>query len=129
MSEIKILKLMDGSTIVGKITISGDVAEIEHPIELISNVQSLQGALGEQINLRPWIAIAQEDIFTIERYNVITMSGLQEQFINGYERMVEQIYMKESLWAGDLVDNDIDSELDIDTMTELADAIIKKQIH
>ena len=57
------------------------------------------------------------------------MSGLQEQFINGYERMVEQIYMKESLWAGDLVDNDIDSELDIDTMTELADAIIKKQIH
>jgi hypothetical protein len=129
MSEIKILKLMDGSTIVGKITISGDVVEIEHPIELISNVQPLQGAIGEQINLRPWIAIAQEDIFTIERYNVITMSGLQEQFISGYERMVEQIYYKESLWAGDLVENDLDSELDMDTMTELADAIIKKQIH
>ena len=129
MSDISILKLMDGSTIVGKITISGDIVEIEHPIELISNVQPLQGVIGEQINLRPWIAIAQDPIFTIERYNVITMSGLQEQFIDGYNRMVEQIYMKESVWAGSLIDEDLDSEIDLDTMHELADAIIKKQIH
>ena len=129
MSDISILKLMDGTTIVGKITISGDVVEIEHPIELVSMVQPLQGVLGEQISLRPWVAISSETIFTIERYNVITMSGLQEQFVDGYEKMVDQIYFKEAIWAGDLVDNKLDSTEDLETLTEYADAVIKNQIH
>ena len=44
MSEqISILKLKDGSTIVGKVKTSGDIVEIEHPIELVSNVMPLSG--------------------------------------------------------------------------------------
>jgi hypothetical protein len=41
--------------------------------------------------------------------------------------MVENIYFREQQWDGDLMSEEPD--LDIDTMTELADAIIKKQIH
>ena len=84
---------------------------------------------GEQINLRPWMAISEETIFVVERMQIITIGLLDKTFENGYLRMVEQIYMKESVWAGSLMDDQIESEIDLDTMHELADAIIKKQIH
>ena len=127
--EISIIKLMDGSTVVGKIEYGIDCIEIEHPIELVSNIQPLQGMTGEQINLRPWMAISEETIFVVERMQIITIGLLDKTFENGYLRMVEQIYMKESVWAGSLMDDQIESEIDLDTMHELADAIIKKQIH
>ena len=43
MSEqISILKLKDGSTIVGKVKTSGDIVEIEHPIENNRNLRKLK---------------------------------------------------------------------------------------
>ena len=62
----------------------------------------------------------------------INISTLQEQFVDGYERMVEQIYFREATWKGSLVDpapQEEEQVLDADTMTELADAIIKGKIH
>ena len=130
MSEqISILKLKDGSTIVGKVKTSGDIVEIEHPIELVSNVMPLSGVLGEQINLRPWVAISEEHIFTIERVNVITIATLQENFKDGYFRMVDQIYFENPEWEGPMVEDKEKDDLDLDTLSELAEAMIKNKIH
>ena len=79
MSDISIIKLMNGSTIVGKLSIDGDIIEIEHPIELITTQFQQEGVgVGEQVHLRPWVSIAEEDIFGVERYNIISMASLQE---------------------------------------------------
>ena len=55
MSDISILKLMDGSTIVGRVIEGDGCVEIEHPIELVNTAKSdvLQELIGEQISLRP----------------------------------------------------------------------------
>tara|TARA_B100001996_G_scaffold120802_1_gene91350 strand:- start:990 stop:1400 length:411 start_codon:yes stop_codon:yes gene_type:complete len=131
--QISIIKLMDGSTIVGKVQVSGDSIEIEHPIELVSHITPGPGAvIGEQINLRPWVAIAEDHSFVVERYQVITMSTLQQGFREGYDKMVNQIYFEEPKWRGALVkpeDDFIDEDLDVDTLTELADAMLKNKIH
>jgi len=124
--EISVLKLMDGTTIVGKVSSSGDIIEIEHPIELVSTQLPFEGNLGETVHLKPWVAIAEETIFTVERYNVITMSTLQQGFIKGYERMVEAIYFEAPPEELEKIE---EPDLDIDTLTELADAVLKKQIH
>tara|TARA_B100000073_G_scaffold30169_1_gene23013 strand:- start:2199 stop:2588 length:390 start_codon:yes stop_codon:yes gene_type:complete len=129
MSEnITILKLMDGSTIVGKVQSSGDIVEIEHPIELVSETRPQAGYLGEQISLRPWVAIAEEHVFTVERFNIINMSTLQENFIAGYNRMVDHIYFQSPAWEGPMAENG-EENLDVDTLTELADALLKNKIH
>ena len=78
--EISIIRLMDGSTVVGRVTISPDIIEIEHPIELIFNTMPVKGILGEQVNLKPWMAIAEDQTFVVDRANVITMGALQEAF-------------------------------------------------
>ena len=127
--EIRILKLMDGSTIVGRVYNDGDTVDIEHPIELVSELMPLGTRLGEQINLRPWVAIAQEHIFTIDRINIITMGYLQQAFVEGYEKIVEQIYFTEPEWGGPMALEDMEPEEDLQTLAELAEAMLKNKIH
>ena len=126
MSDIQILKLKDGSTIVGKVTVGPDSIEIEHPIELVNQIVNDSRGLGEQINLRPWITISEEQTFVIERYNIITMSALQSDFSDGYERMVQQIYFEPANWEGPMAQVE---ETDIDTLAELAEAMLQNKIH
>jgi hypothetical protein len=128
MSDISIIKLMNGSTIVGKLSIDGDIIEIEHPIELITTQFQQEGVgVGEQVHLRPWVSIAEEDIFVVERYNIITMATLQENFVAGYEQIVEQVYINRVQFEPG-VENNI-SEEEIEEMVDYADAILNKQIH
>ena len=132
MSEVSILKLRDGATIVAKVTFEGDKYLVEHPIEMVAQASLLKQGLGEAINLKPWIAIAQEDVFTIERENVITVATLEEKFVSGYHNMVEAIYFQEALWGGDFVappELETEEGMDVDTLTELAEAVIKNKIH
>ena len=139
--EVSIIKLMDGSTVVGNLYYGDDSVEIEHPIELVSTIRPNEGFMGEQVSLRPWIAIAQESVFIVERLNIITIGLLDENFVAGYERRVEAIYKEDRRWEGDLyradredfsldsMDEETQQDLDIETLTELAEAVIKKQIH
>ena len=144
MSEVSILKLRDGTTLVGKVTSDGTMVDIEHPIEVIPTQGMLsQGVAGEHISLRPWIALAEEQTFTIERYNVITIASLQEAFHKGYHDMVENIYMRDPEWAGSFVnESDLLEELKDDLRSriedmedeqslsnEYADAKLNKKIH
>ena len=85
--------------------------------------------LGEQINLRPWVAISEETTFTIERYNVITIATLQENFREGYGRMVETIYLNPPDWDGPMTEEELQSSEDLDTLAELAEAMLKNKIH
>lgn len=130
--EISIIKLMDGSTLVGKISYGDDVVNIEHPIELVPQLMPTpQGILGESINLRPWIAVSAEQTFAIERKNVITVANLQSNFVPGYHRMVKSIYFSTPEWQGDFIEEHEEAmeELDLETLEELAHAVLEKKIH
>ena len=144
MSEVSILKLRDGTTLVGKVTSDGDMVDIEHPIEVVPTQGMLsQGIVGEHISLRPWIALAEEQTFTIERFNVITIASLQEAFQKGYHDMVENIYMRDPEWAGSFInEHDLleelredlrkrveDMEDEASLSTEYEDAKLNKKIH
>lgn len=133
--EIRIVKLMDGSTLVGKISYSEDTVEIEHPIELVPQIMPSPHGIGESINLRPWIAVSASQTFTIERRNIITVADLQEGFKAGYHRMVKSIYFNTPQWRGDFVEEtvplleDSNDELDLELFEELANAVLDKKIH
>ena len=79
--------------------------------------------------------ISDETIFVVERINIITIGTLDPDFKQGYERMVEAIYERSTKWTGSLVDANKQIEelgiddLDVDTISELMDATLKKQIH
>ena len=130
--DISIVKLMDGSTLVGKISYGDATVEIEHPIELVPSILPTQhGVLGEAIIFRPWIAVSEEQTFAIERKNVITVANLQANFIPGYHRMVSSIYFSTPEWRGDFIEDELPEqvELDLELLEELAEAVLEKKIH
>ena len=136
MSEVSILKLRDGATVVGKVTFSDGKYLVEHPIEMVSSTGLLKQGMGEAINLKPWVAIAEEHVFTVEKDNVVTVATLNKRFIEGYHNMVQAIYFQEPHWQGNFLDEDDgelpeldEGDMDIDTLTELADAVLKNKIH
>ena len=104
---------------------------IEHPIELVPQIMPTpQGLLGESINLRPGVAVAEETTFSIDKKNVITVANLQENFISGYHRMVKSIYFNPPDWRGDFIEEEQEEpELDLELVEELANAILEKKIH
>ena len=58
MSEVSILKLRDGATVVAKVSSEdGEKFLVEHPIELVSAAGMLKQGLGEAISLKPWICL------------------------------------------------------------------------
>ena len=132
-NNISILKLRYGATIVAKVTYEGDKYLVEHPIEMVAQASILKQGLGEAINLKPWIAIAEEDVFTIERENVITVATLEEKFVSGYHNMVEAIYFQDPLRGGDFMTEgqqpEGNEDIDIDTLTDIAEAVLKNKIH
>jgi len=132
-NNISIFKLRDGATMQAKVTYEGDKYLVEHPIEMVAQASILKQGLGEAINLKPWIAIAEEDVFTIERENVITVATLEEKFVSGYHNMVEAIYFQDPLWGGDFMTEgqqpEGNEDIDIDTLTDLAEAVLKNKIH
>tara|TARA_Y100000004_G_scaffold196576_1_gene267032 strand:- start:2059 stop:2478 length:420 start_codon:yes stop_codon:yes gene_type:complete len=134
--EITVLKLIDGTTIVGKVEQGANGLEIEHPIELISHIAQNGPYIGEQISLRPWIAMSSSGIFTIDRVNVLAMTDLDTKYIKGYNNIVQQTYLNEK--AEFIIDDKLPpsseyldqmEDLDMETIQELADAILKKKIH
>ena len=98
MSDIQIVILKDGSTIVGKISMGPEIIEIEHPIELIAHLEQKGGLLGEQISLRPWISISSEKTFSIERTIIITTPPLHERFVKGYNTKVNSTFIYYDIW-------------------------------
>jgi len=135
MSEPIIVKLANGTTLVGKVELGPDSIEITHPIELVSQVSNIPGLIGEQINLRPWIAIAEGQTFTIDSQHVITTAELQLSFHEGYHRMVDQIYLESTNWTGSFIGEEEEAPQEENSFEELeelldyAEAIDKKQIH
>lgn len=138
MSDITIIKLIDGSTLVGIVSAGPDSYEIEHPIEVVSHLSMNRGIVGEQLSLRPWIAFSDTGIFKIDRINVLAVSNLDEKFVEGYNSIVSATYLNENVSIEDLpklsdmsesyLEEALD-DLDLETLAELADAVIKKQIH
>jgi len=138
MSEPSIVKLANGVTLVGKVELGPESIEITHPIELVSQVSNIPGMIGEQINLRPWMAIAETQTFTIDSQHVITTAELQVNFHEGYHRMVEQIYLQTTNWTGSFIGEEGEEEIqeeeatsfeDLEELLDYAEAIDKKQIH
>ena len=57
------------------------------------------------------------------------MATLQEHFIEGYQKMVDQCYINRIEFMTASQDEMIVSDEEVETMIELAEAVLNKQIH
>lgn len=99
--NIKILRFIDGSIIVCMCE-EADIKEnnfikILYPIELFMDGDLEESIMREQYMLKPWIPLSDDVLYEVSVSSISVMSALKEEYLAGYERVVNRVYFREDV--------------------------------
>ena len=116
-NNYQVIRLINGTTIVGDIITSLDEFIIQYPLEVhFKPVINSQGKLtGEQMTLRPYLILTRETEICIEHYNILSCNPLDARLNSSYEEMVSTAYKKKINFEGNFYKEDpsIKSSVDL----------------
>ena len=131
-NNYQVIRLINGTTIVGDIITSSDEFIIQYPLEVhFKPVMNSEGKLtGEQMTLRPYLILTRETEICIDPYNVMTCNPLDERLNFSYEEMVSTAYKKNINFEGNFYKEDHSvkssddlSENELDYLKDLLDKL------
>jgi len=131
-NNYQVIRLINGTTIVGDIITSSDEFIIQYPLEVhFKPVINSEGTLiGEQMTLRPYLILTRETEVCIEHYNVMTCNPLDARLNLSYEEMVSTAYKKNINFEGNFYKEDHSvtssddlSENELDYLKDLLDKL------
>ena len=113
MTEVAIIKTNSGETLIAQPEISCDdfqehnFINLVHPLEIITRRELLR----EVYFLKPWVPMSKAKVLTINTSNILTMTPLRQELVEGYEDGVQKAYYGKAL-------SDLDFGGDIQRETE-----------
>jgi hypothetical protein len=131
-NNYQVIRLINGTTIVGDIITSSDEFIIQYPLEVhFKPVMNSEGKLtGEQMTLRPYLILTRETEICIDPYNVMTCNPLDARLNLSYEEMVSTAYKKNINFEGNFYKEDHSvnssddlSENELDYLKDLLDKL------
>jgi hypothetical protein len=131
-NNYQVIKLINGTTIIGDIITSSNEFIIQYPLEVhFKPVMNSQGKLtGEQMTLRPYLILTRETEICIEHYNVMSCNPLDARLNLSYEEMVSTAYKKNINFEGNFYKEDPSvkssddlSENELDYLKDLLDKL------
>lgn len=105
MSNIKIVKLINNTTLIGIVEESEENILISYPMEITSQPVPNSQGLGEVNMIRPYMTMTDEREIIIDKLNVVTYYLLSEHFFKSYNSLVEQCYFSETDYSGSFIDD------------------------
>jgi hypothetical protein len=119
--NIRILRFIDGSIIVCMCE-EADIKEnnfikILYPIELFMDGDLEETIMREQYMLKPWIPLSDDVLYEVSVSSISVMSALKEEYLAGYERVVNRVYFRE-----DVTQESQDDEFTPEDLLELIQA-------
>ena len=116
-NNYQVIKLNNGTTIIGDIITSSNEFIIQYPLEVhFKPVMDYEGTLiGEQMSLRPYLILTRETEVRIEHYNILSCNPLDTRLNLSYEEMVSTAYKKNIKFEGNFYKEDpsIKSSVDL----------------
>jgi hypothetical protein len=131
-NNYQVIRLINGTTIVGDIITSSDEFIIQYPLEVhFKPVMNSEGKLtGEQMTLRPYLILTRETEICIDPYNIMTCNPLDDRLNLSYEEMVSTAYKKNINFEGNFYKEDHSvkssddlSENELDYLKDLLDKL------
>jgi len=131
-NNYQVIRLINGTTIVGDIITSSDEFIIQYPLEVhFKPVMNSEGKLtGEQMTLRPYLILTRETEICIDPYNVMTCNPLDARLNLSYEEMVSTAYKKNINFEGNFYKENLNvkssddlSENELDYLKDLLDKL------
>ena len=91
--EYKLIKLIDGTELVGQISVSDNdkFLRIEEPLQLKTVAKTTQFGARDDSSLAPWIPFSNDKIFSIPKERVITIASINKDLTHYYEVILKRL--------------------------------------
>jgi len=114
-TDYRLVKLMDGSLLIGTISVDDNHMRIANPLEMVTTPRMTEHGLKEDTTLCRWIPFTQDKEFYIPKDKVLVISVATVELAHYYEVVLEKIDKTDAKLAlrPGLTPEDIDRILDI----------------
>tara|TARA_B100000780_G_scaffold233324_1_gene173462 strand:+ start:314 stop:772 length:459 start_codon:yes stop_codon:yes gene_type:complete len=119
LTDYRIVKLSDGSTLVGSISIDKEFLRIQNPLQLISTPRMTKQGVKEDNTLAPWVPFTNDKMFVIPKDRVMVISRAAKELANYYDVILTKLqhtkikaaYSTEEIEKMLQIADDLDAEL------------------
>ena len=114
-TDYRLVKLMDGSLLIGTISVDDNHMRIANPLELTTLPRMTEFGLKEDTTLSRWIPFTQEKEFVISKDKIVVITIATVELAHYYEVVLQKISDTDERLAlrPTLTPDDIDRILDI----------------
>ncbi len=112
-TDYRIVKLMDGSLLMGTISVDDNHMRIENPLELTTIPRMTEYGLKEDTTLAQWIPFTKDKEFVITKDKVVVISLATVELAHFYEIVLNKMQNEVRRPRPALTPDDIDRILDI----------------
>ena len=95
-TEYKLIKLIDGTELVGQISVSDNdkFLRIEEPLQLKTVPRPTSVGMRDDSSLTPWLPFSTDKIFSIPKERVITIASINKDLSHYYEAISKRLQSK-----------------------------------
>jgi len=92
-AEYKLIKLIDGTELVGQISVSDNdkFLRIVEPLQLKTVARTSEFGMRDDSSLAPWLPFSTDKIFSIPKERVITIASINKDLSHYYEVILKRI--------------------------------------
>ena len=112
-TDYRIAKLMDGSLVMGTISVDDNNMRIENPLELTTIPRMTEFGLKEDTTLSKWIPFTSDKEFVVTKDKVVVISLATVELAHFYEVVLNKMQVDAKNARPPLTPEDIDRILDI----------------
>jgi len=112
-TDYRIAKLMDGSLVMGTISVDDNHMRIENPLELTTIPRMTEFGLKEDTTLSKWIPFTSDSEFVVTKDKVVVISLATVELAHFYEVVLNKMKADARSARPPLTPEDIDRILDI----------------
>ena len=91
LTDYRIVKLLDGCTLVGSITLDKEFLRIQNPLQLITTPRMTEFGLKDDSTLAPWIPFTEDKMFVIPKDKIMVVSRAAKELANYYEVILTKL--------------------------------------
>ena len=91
LTGYRIVKLLDGSTLVGSISLDKEFLRIQNPLQLITTPRMTEHGLKDDNTLAPWVPFTNDKMFVIPKDKVMVVSRAAKELANYYDVILTKL--------------------------------------
>jgi len=91
LTDYRIVKLSDGSTLVGSISLDKEFLRIQNPLQLITTPRMTEHGLKDDNTLAPWVPFTNDKMFVIPKDKVMVVSRAAKKLENYYDVILTKL--------------------------------------